>query len=736
MAKPYKSVLTRHQLQQLAGTFRHHVEQWFEKKIEPYFNKLEEVFYTHAEQASSDAHQRIFIDAVRELRQKRESIGTHFRNNLLKAVETFFLHYEAYLEEYIHGFSLSTQPRKSLELVTNEKLEEDLFILRNSHRVTTKMQVIQKELTAYMAAVIQPKDLPQLGIPLAPSVIATCLRMALQDWEGPATTRFLFYQVLADHMLLDLDKLYPPLITALQRMGLEPVESTVKHRQAHQSGSLSTRKNLADSSRSPAGENEESTLFSIVSLVRQLNEEERNMLGLAKTVAGGRPPLGMAIKPEVVAQAIHDLQSGQAQPPVTDLQAARSAQQAFKEALVQFLEKVLEERQAYLHSLDQQVIDIVSLLFDFVLDDSLLPDSMKVLLVRLQMPVLQIAIRDKTFLTNRRHPARVLINNLSRAAVRWADVGDYSSDSVYGMIRKSVERILAGDNTDLELYLEVNREFEQFLAQEERGARVAEERVSQVARGKEQLALARRRVSEALAELMDDDLPPTVLQILNDAWRDVLTLTLLREGEESEAWRESLAVARRLVESVHWVRESPRAEALGSEFHSLMGDLRRGFASISYDAKKSTSLLEGFQECYQASLQDVHARDESCRERLEGIPRGGADQGMSEAGPDRYERLVRSLQEGQWVCWRIPGEGEKRGKLAWRSDIADLLLFVDMRGRKVAEHTSSDLARLFRNGLASLLSNIDQPFIERALHSIHEVITTKLSRRNPPILPA
>ena len=736
MAKPYKSVLTRHQLQQLAGTFRHHVEQWLEKKSESYLNKLEEVFFTHAEQASSDAHQRIFIDAVRELRQKRHSIGTHFQNNLLKAVETFFLHYEAYLEEFIHGFSVSTQPQESLELVNNEKLEEDLVILRTSHRVTSRMQMVHKELTAYMAAVIQPKDLPQLGIPLAPSVIATCLRMALQEWEGPVTTRFIFYQVLADDMLSDLDKLYPPLIKVLQQMGLEPVETTVKRRQANHAASPSAHRRLSGGPRLSSDENEESTLFSIVSLVRQLNEEERQVLGLARSVAGSRPPTGMAIKPEVVAEVIREMQPANEQYGVTDLKRARSAQQVFKESLAQMLEETLERRQAHLHNLDQQVLDIVTMLFDFVLDDSLMPDSMKVLLVRLQIPVLQIAIRDKTFLTNRRHPARVLINNLSRAAVRWADVGDYSPGSVYGMIRRSVERILEGDNTDLELYLEVNRDFEQFLALEERGARVAEERVSQVARGKEQLALARRHVSEALAELMDDDLPPMVQQILNDAWRDVLTLTLLREGEESEAWRESLAVARRLVESVHWAQEPPQREVLGSEFHALLGDLRRGFASISYDTKKSASLLEGFQSCYEARLQQTPARDERCGERPQEKEEAGAGEATVSTGADKYERLVRSLREGQWLRWEVPGEGEKRGKLAWRSDIADLLLFVDMRGRKLAEHTSDDLIRLFRNGQASLLSNIDQPFIERALRCIHQVITTRLAPHTPPILPA
>lgn len=735
MAKPYKSVLTRHQLQQLASTFRHHVEQWLEKKEESYFNRLEEVFFNRAEQASSDALQRTFIDAVRELRRSRQQIGRSFQGCLLKAVETFFLHYEAYLEEFIHGFSPSSQPRESLELVANEKLEEDLVILRTSHRITSGMQARHKELTAYMAAVVQPKDLPQLGMPLAPSVIANCMRMALAEWEGSAVTRHIFYQVLADDMLVDLDTLYVPLIKALQRVGLEPVETTVKRRQARQAAYASQRP--YSSHRPSAAENDQATLFSVVSLVRQLNEEEREMLGLPKAVAADRAVGGVAMKPEALATVIHDLQESHARVPAADVVAARSLQRALKQSLAESLDQVLEHRGARLHELDQQIIDIVTMLFDFVLDDPLLPDSMKLLLVRLQMPVLQIAIRDKTFLTNRDHPARRLVNNLSRAAVRWVDSGDHVSDSVHEMIRKSVERILGGDNMDLELYLKVNRDFERFLAHEERGARVAEERVSQVARGKEQLAVARQRVSMALADLMNVDLPPAVWQILDDAWRDVLTLTLLREGEESRNWQESVEVARRLVASVRQAEKlGPGRVQQGAELPRLLGELRQGFASISYDPKKAGQLLDRLEECFRTG----RAADQARRMEGEGKPEALADalpvagEGIQE--PDRHERLVRTLREGQWVRWEIPGEGEKRGKLAWRSELADLLLFVDMRGRKLAEITSLELVELFREGRASLLADIDQPFIERAMRCIHRIITEKLARRGPRILPA
>jgi len=742
MAKPYKSVLTRHQLQELAGLFRRRTEGWLEQKLDSYFTALEEVFFRHAEQASSDVLRNGYLDAGQELKKRRGELDIAFRNNLLKAVEAFFLHYEAYLEEFIHGFSASTAVPESLELVNNEKLEEDLMILRTTHRAVGRLQPGYKEMVSYMAAVVQPKDLPQHGIPLSPQVIANCMRMALSCWQGSMPSRFLFYQALVEQMLDDLERLYPPLIKALQRMGLEPVKVGVNvKRSPARSRSLPLAR-YASSMKGETADNvrvdgEEAAFFSVISLMRQLSDQDREFLGMVGSLAGMGFSSGAAMKPESLAELVREIQEDHPEE-VREVEQARALQQQWKQDLVERLREKMSGQQLRLHNLDQQIIDIVTLLFDFVLEDSLIPDSMKVLLVRLQMPILQVAIRDKTFLTNSHHPARMLVNNLSRAAVRWADVGDGPEDSVYTLIRKTVETILVSDHKDPELYIEVNREFVESLAQEERGARVAEERISQVARGKEQLAMARKRVADILEGLVNDALPPVVCQILEDAWRDVLTLILLREGEESDAWRDALEVARRLANSVWGSDIEQQRERFVREVPELLGDLRRGFASISYDPRKAAHLLERLQACHEAASQGVIP---GSLDETRGEMAGSAGAVAEEKEPrvveaDHFVELVRSLKEGDWVRWQLPGEGERRGKLAWRSEIADLLLFVDMRGRKLAEHSSGELADLFRKGQASVLANIDRPFMERALRYLQKLFSRRVSRSHPRILPA
>jgi len=100
-------------------------------------------------------------------------------------------------------------------------------------------------------------------------------------------------------------------------------------------------------------------------------------------------------------------------------------------------------------------------------------------------------------------------------------------------------RILAEFSDDVGLFAVVYDEFSGVMEREARGAEVAEERVTQVTRGQEQLLVARRRVAQVLNDfrVAQPDMPPAVVNILREGWHDVMLLANLREGEESTAWK-------------------------------------------------------------------------------------------------------------------------------------------------------------------------------------------------------
>jgi hypothetical protein len=95
--------------------------------------------------------------------------------------------------------------------------------------------------------------------------------------------------------------------------------------------------------------------------------------------------------------------------------------QNLKAATHQQLVDFKQQNQHQVNSADGQTIDVVSMLFDFFFDDEALPAPIKVLIGRLQIPILKVAILDKEFFNQKKHPARKLLDSISRASLGWGD---------------------------------------------------------------------------------------------------------------------------------------------------------------------------------------------------------------------------------------------------------------------------------------------------------------------------
>src|SRR5690606_27799687 len=66
---------------------------------------------------------------------------------------------------------------------------------------------------------------------------------------------------------------------------------------------------------------------------------------------------------------------------------------------------------------DDEVINLVNMLFEFILQDRNLAAPMKNLISRLQIPIVKVALLDKTFFTKGGHAARRLLNDMATAAL-------------------------------------------------------------------------------------------------------------------------------------------------------------------------------------------------------------------------------------------------------------------------------------------------------------------------------
>ena len=133
---------------------------------------------------------------------------------------------------------------------------------------------------------------------------------------------------------------------------------------------------------------------------------------------------------------------------------------------------------------DDDTVNFIGMLFDFILDDRNLALPMQAVLARLQIPLLKVALSDRAFFSNPSHPARALLNELSSAGVGWSSTDDLHRDAVFEQIHAVVTRILQEFSTDTTLFEELLEDFREFIGREHRRSLLVEQRVRETENGK------------------------------------------------------------------------------------------------------------------------------------------------------------------------------------------------------------------------------------------------------------
>ena len=94
-----------------------------------------------------------------------------------------------------------------------------------------------------------------------------------------------------------------------------------------------------------------------------------------------------------------------------------------------------------------------------------MPDPIKVLIGRLQIPILKVAILDSSFFNHKKHPARQLLDSISKASLGWSD-DQQLEDILIKKLEKIVDFLLLEFDQDIAIFEQALDEFQQFLKDE------------------------------------------------------------------------------------------------------------------------------------------------------------------------------------------------------------------------------------------------------------------------------
>lgn len=186
------------------------------------------------------------------------------------------------------------------------------------------------------------------------------------------------------------------------------------------------------------------------------------------------------------------------------------------------------------------MIDVVAVMFDFVLDDKDLSDSIKALIGRLQIPILKVAIIDKKFFSNRLHPAHKLLNTIAEATAGWSDEAD-RQDALYAKLEHIVHRVLEEFSDNIEIFFTLETKLDGFLNEEREQASVERAASKRPIENQERAQLAKRKAhGEVQKRLSRASVLGFVCDFIIGYWKDVLMLNYLEESELGQEWRNRL----------------------------------------------------------------------------------------------------------------------------------------------------------------------------------------------------
>ncbi len=373
-----------------------------------------------------------------------------------------------------------------------------------------------------------------------------------------------------------------------------------------------------------------------------------------------------------------------------------------------------------LKEMDEDLINLVSMLFEFILDDYNLSAPVQVLISRLQIPILKVVIKDKSFFSKTTHPARKLLNALARAGIGWSNSDEKTRDKLYEMIHGIVQRILSEFDGDITLFETLNDEFEEFLARENRKASLVEQRTRESERGRIKSQKAQELVDRIIQERVSRyRLPEPVYNILVNGWCRFMFLAYLRDDVEHR-WQESVKVVDDLIWCLHPHEEDDERDQWVRVVPGLLKSLRAGLEEVSYNVTKLDNTMSQVKHelavAFRASSSVTMAEQPEAQQEDPDEARNIAELQPEDAAIAEFMVQIDSIEIGNWVEFRLVNGASFRCKLSAIIEEADCFVFVNRMGLKVIEKTRIDLAHEMRRGRLTLLEQ--GAFIDRALDAV------------------
>ena len=375
------------------------------------------------------------------------------------------------------------------------------------------------------------------------------------------------------------------------------------------------------------------------------------------------------------------------------------------------------------NSTDKITIDVIGLLFDYIFRDPSIPESLRSLFSRLQVPILKTALIDRSFFSNKKHPARRLLDHLAAAAI--GATGDAGYCAAFELVTAGIiDEVCRDFKVDVATFDVADSRLLEFVDSEQKKVSAALDVEVVQALAVEQSESDRSHVRALIRDkLAGLDVPFDVRSFSETVWADYLTEIRVKLGPDSSAGRTAEKTLDDLLWSITAKERTAQKARLASLVPAIVRSLRAGAAAVKVAADRVQPCLDVMFRMHMAAIKPKAAVPAPL------MPAAPPADAITGTGVEKIENIhdfVNELVVGTWLAFGEHGN-TTNARLSWVSPLRSKYIFTSRARTKAIVVTPEELAWQLGAGKATVVVE-PVPLFDRAVSAALDSIAA----RTPP----
>ena len=505
---------------------------------------------------------------------------------------------------------LATMRFDDLELMDSEQVQGRVDLAKAQQITLLTADVPLAEFNGYMASLLGLGYVQPERNPMRPEVFLEVLQGLLVQTQAPPLVRTEWLRHLSEPLGRSLGALYTKLTQEFQKNGVVPVVAAFGAVRRLPDAAPAPQSSAPNAPARPTPGGTEQTLLTLERLRGLLLGE------LDAAPANGAPALAAA---QFSRQFSRQFESAPRDPPATDFQSTvPAALQALQD--MQQVDRMVDrlgKRQVHPGESDRMrlqrsaqglgqllSLEVVGLMVDNIARDTRWLAPVRALVKSLEPALLGLALVDRRFFSDKQHPARRLLQELTHRSLAF-DVADGPGFMLFwATVERAVNPLLTQDVDSAQPFEQALNDL--LLSCEASNLNAQMHEAVQVLEMAEARHLqAEKIVQDLRVRLKADTLDPRVLGFLMGPWTQVIAQARLLDTTGSKDPDGYLELVAALAWSTQPTNTSKEINRLTQLVPKLLGKLREGLGLIDYPPVKTSAFFDVLMKLHQQAFRPM-----------------------------------------------------------------------------------------------------------------------------------